>query len=62
MSWIVAAVKAAGQLPWWAIPVLSVPVIVALWVTVSHGARAGVDRHRGDRGICRLVGMRAVIV
>ncbi|BDB43627.1 hypothetical protein IWGMT90018_40730 [Mycobacterium kiyosense] len=41
---IVAAVKAAGQLLWWAIlfPVLSVPVIVALWVTVSHGARAGV--------------------
>lgn len=41
---IVAAVKAAGQLLWWAIlfPVLGVPVIVALWVTVSHGARAGV--------------------
>ncbi|WP_062887279.1 FtsK/SpoIIIE domain-containing protein [Mycobacterium avium] len=41
---ILGLVKAAAYLLWWAIlfPVLSVPVIVALWVTVSHGARAGV--------------------
>ncbi|TVS78045.1 FtsK/SpoIIIE domain-containing protein [Mycobacterium helveticum] len=41
---IVGLVKATGQLLWWAIlfPVLSIPATVALWVAVSHGARAGV--------------------
>lgn len=41
---IIGLVKAAGQLLWWAIlfPVLSIPATVALWVAVSHGARAGV--------------------
>ncbi len=41
---IMAAVKAAGHLLWWAIlfPVLSIPAAVALWAAVSHGARAGV--------------------
>ncbi|WP_057003420.1 FtsK/SpoIIIE domain-containing protein [Mycobacterium kyorinense] len=40
---IMAFVKAAGHLLWWAIlfPVLSIPAAVALCVTVSHGTRAG---------------------
>jgi DNA segregation ATPase FtsK/SpoIIIE, S-DNA-T family len=36
-------VKAAGQLLWWAVlfPALSIPVILTIWVAVSHGTRAG---------------------
>ncbi|KEF99085.1 MULTISPECIES: FtsK/SpoIIIE domain-containing protein [Mycobacterium] len=35
--------KAAGYLLWWAIlfPALSIPAILATWVAIAHGARAG---------------------
>ncbi|OCB55509.1 hypothetical protein A9X02_09245 [Mycobacterium malmoense] len=38
-----ALLKAAGQLLWWAIlfPTLSVPVILAIWIAIAHGPRAG---------------------
>lgn len=36
-------IKAAGYLLWWAVlfPALSIPAVLAIWVAVAHGARAG---------------------
>ena len=38
-----ALVKAAGQLLWWAVlfPALSIPAVLAIWIAIAHGPRAG---------------------
>lgn len=40
---ISSLLTATGYLLWWAIlfPAVSIPVVIALWIGVSHGARAG---------------------